>query len=388
VDHREDVYRRLQKHLDRQAVGFPATRGGAEIRLLKHIFDPLEADLACHLSYRPEPLEAVFPRVARLAGTPAELARRLEGIARKGGIEIKLRDGVPHYACVPLAVGMYELQVHRLTPEFIADFNAYTADPRFGLEFLGTALPQMRTIPVARSLHPRHQVATFDEVTALMEAAEGPFMVLECICRKKKGLEGHACRVTERSETCLAIGSLAAMGIQTGLGREIPRREAQAILAANQKEGLVLQPSNTRQAEFVCSCCGCCCGMLGLHRRLPRPLDYWVSNFQARVAAEACSACGACARRCPVGAVALPEDATHAVVDRHRCIGCGVCVAVCPSGALTLVQKPAEVTPPADREELYDILMAHKKGPLGKLRLAGRLIADAIRTGHFRRLTD
>ena len=35
-----------------------------------------------------------------------------------------------------------------------------------------------------------------------------------------------------------------------------------AIIEENQREGLVLQPSNTRDIDFVCSCCGCCCGIL------------------------------------------------------------------------------------------------------------------------------
>ena len=47
------VYRSLQEHLDRQAVGFPATRSGAEIRFLEKLFTPDEARLALHLSYKP-----------------------------------------------------------------------------------------------------------------------------------------------------------------------------------------------------------------------------------------------------------------------------------------------------------------------------------------------
>ena len=34
----EKVYRDLQKHLDKQAVGFPATKSGVELRILKHLF--------------------------------------------------------------------------------------------------------------------------------------------------------------------------------------------------------------------------------------------------------------------------------------------------------------------------------------------------------------
>ncbi len=45
-------YRRLQKHLNSQPVGFPATPTGADIRLLKHLFTPDEARIALGLSHR------------------------------------------------------------------------------------------------------------------------------------------------------------------------------------------------------------------------------------------------------------------------------------------------------------------------------------------------
>ena len=44
VEKSEQVYIKLQKHLNNQAVGFPATKTGVEIRILKHIFTPEEAE--------------------------------------------------------------------------------------------------------------------------------------------------------------------------------------------------------------------------------------------------------------------------------------------------------------------------------------------------------
>jgi electron transport complex protein RnfB len=38
VEKNEDVYIKLQRHLDNQAVGFPATKSGAEIRVLNTSF--------------------------------------------------------------------------------------------------------------------------------------------------------------------------------------------------------------------------------------------------------------------------------------------------------------------------------------------------------------
>jgi NAD-dependent dihydropyrimidine dehydrogenase PreA subunit len=277
---------------------------------------------------------------------------------------------------------MYEFQLNRLTPEFIRDFDEYTASKNFGLAFLSTKLPQMRTIPVSKSIDPQHHVSTFDEVTTLLQQAEDPFVIIECICRKKKSMEGKRCQLTDRRETCLAVGSMARMVLMSGSGREITRDEAMAIIEQNQKQGLVLQPSNTAKAEFICSCCGCCCGMLGVHKILPRPLDFWASNFHARIDSGTCEGCGACEKRCQVDAVVVSEK-KQAAVDLDRCVGCGLCVPVCPTQSIKLVKKPDESRPPPTREDLHEILVAGKKGRLGKLKLTGKLIFDSVRTGHM-----
>ncbi len=377
----EKPYVDLQRHLDRQAIGFPATKTGAELKILKHIFSPEEARIATCLTYTPEPIDVVFERAGHLAATREALIEILHRIEKKGGIEIKVRDGKERFCNAPLVVGMFEFQLDRLTPEFIRDFNTYTSNRKFGVEFLGTKLPQMRTIPIAKSLRPQHQVSTYDEVTTLLRQAEAPFVVLECICRKKKAISGKPCRVTGRKETCLATGSMAQAALRNGIGREITLEETLATLEANQKEGLVLQPSNTQKAEFICSCCGCCCGMLGMHQGLPKPVDFWASNYYAAVDADACNGCGNCEARCQVGAARVSEKTKKASVDVNRCIGCGLCVPTCPREAISLKKKPAEASPPKTRDELHDIIMAHKRGRFGKLKLVGKLVLDAIRTG-------
>lgn len=377
------LYIKLQQHLDSQAVGFPATRSGAELKILKHIFTPEEAEIACCLDYKFEPLETIFSRANHLVDSTDELERHLDSIQKKGGVESRIRNGQVHYCNAPLVVGMYEFQLNRLTPDFIKDFGEYTSDKKFGLEFLGTKLPQMRTIPVARSIHPRHNVSTYDEVASLLQKAEKPFAIHECICRKKKSLQGRTCKVTDRKETCLSMGSMARMALKSEAGREISRKEAIAFIDLNQKEGLVLQPTNSEIVEFICSCCGCCCGMLGIYQDLPKPLDFWATNFYAAVDREACESCGLCVKRCQVNAVGIPEKKQPAVVNRDRCLGCGLCVPSCPTGAITLAKKPVEVKPPETREELHEILANGRKGSLEKLKLTGKLVIDTVRTGHF-----
>ena len=381
MDPNERVYIKLQKHLDNQAVGFPATRSGVEIKILKYIFTPVEAEITSYLSYKLESLITIFGKVEHLVESPDELEKLLNRIQKKGGIESKIKNGIKHYCCAPLVVGMYELQLGRLTPEFIKDFNEYTSDKKFGIEFLSTEIPQMRTIPVAKSIRPQHNVSTFDEVTTLLQQAEKPFVIIECICRKKKSIEGEICKVTDRNETCLAIGRMAQMVLLSGTGRQISRDEAMSIIDQNQKQGLVLQPSNTEKADFICSCCGCCCEMLDVHKNIPKPLDFWASNFQAEVDTNTCEGCGTCEEWCQVGAVSVYENKQQAVVDLNRCLGCGVCVSNCPTESISLFKKPTEVRPPQTREDLYETIMARKKGRLGKLKLMGKMFIDAVRTG-------
>ena len=163
----EEVYIKLQKHLNNQPVGFPATRSGVEIKILKHIFTPQEAEIATCLSYKPESLETVFGKSAHLVESPEELEELLDCIVKNGGIGSKLKDNKKHYCNVPLVVGMYEMQHGRLTPEFIKDFNEYITDRKFKIEFLSTSLPQIRTIPIGTSIQPQHTISTFDEVTTM-----------------------------------------------------------------------------------------------------------------------------------------------------------------------------------------------------------------------------
>lgn len=378
----EAVYVKLQRHLDRQAVGFPATRSGSEIRVLKHIFTVQEAEIATCLTFKFEPLESIFKRAGHLLKSLEKLEEILDRIEKKGGLELKFKEGKKLYCNAPLVVGMYEYQIGKLTPEFIKDFNSYTANKKFGIEFLSTKLPQMRTIPIAESIEPQHNVSTFDEVALLLDEAAAPFAILECICRQKKSLAGKPCKVTDRQETCLAAGDMAEAVLRQNIGREITRDEALSILEQNQKQGLVLQPSNTEKADFICSCCGCCCGMLSMQKSLPKPVAFWASNFYAVIDSDICRGCGLCAKRCQVGAVSVTKKGeTWAAIDLNRCIGCGVCVPACPEKAISLEKKSAQVKPPQNREELYDVIMAHKKGALGKLKITAKLVADAILTG-------
>lgn len=369
------VYRRLQRHLDRQAVGFPAAWSGADIRLLERLFSPDEAQLALHLCYKPLPGAEIVERAA--AEFPAaETGRLLESMFAKGAIAWKEKDGIGHWYLVPLVVGMYENQDGDPSPKFLHDARAYFKTLGYSASFLAVKPSQMRTIPIGKSVSVEHPIATYDQIRSVVDASPGPFVVLPCICRRSKAMRNKPCAKTSREETCLAFGDLARMVLRRKHCREVSRDEVLAILQRNEEDGLVLQPANARQPEFVCSCCGCCCGMLSYQKLLPHPVDFWASTYLAEVSPAACSQCGTCGTRCQVGAVALDGPSGEARIDPGRCIGCGLCVPTCPSEAIRLIRKESEPPPPVNEEDLYDQVMANKKGALAQLKI---LVKVALR---------
>ena len=367
------IYRRLQQSLDRQAVGFPAVLNGADLRILKRLFAPDEARLALYLSCEGAPTDEVARRAAA-EFSAAETRALLETMFRKGAIGWKERGGVSHWFVLPLVVGMYECQDGNPSQEFLADFDAYRGTIGFGVSFLAVKPSQMRTIPIHQSIPVDHAVATYDQIHALVDSSPGPFAVLPCICRRSQAMAGKPCKKTTRDETCLAFGDSARMVLQRARCREVTRDEVRAILERNEAEGLVLQPANTQQPDFVCSCCGCCCGMLGFQKQVPHPLDFWSSSYSAEISGELCSSCGTCVSRCQVGAVALSGPAGEARVDPRRCIGCGLCVPTCPTEAAHLVARTQVAIPPKDDDALRDEIMANKKGTLAKLEMVAKVV--------------
>ncbi|UCC16661.1 MAG: 4Fe-4S binding protein [Dehalococcoidales bacterium] len=370
----EKIYKDLRKHLNKQAVGYPSTLSGVEIKLLKRFFTPEEAKLAMYLTYKPAALETILESANEMRKPNNEIGDMLNEMTKNGVIGQREKDGIHYYYNLPLAVGMYEGQVNRLTPEFLKDFDKYSDGKIFGLEFISTELPQMRTIPVKESIPLDYHVMNYDHITDIINDTQGPIAVLECICRQRKSVLGDPCHQTKHMETCIQFGDAAKNVMKFNAGREISKEEALNIIQKCESDGLILQPSNSQEVEFVCACCGCCCGLMSVHKMLPKPAEFWATNHYASVNSELCTECGTCVDRCQVNAIKLDEHLHSSIINLDRCIGCGNCISKCPSEAIKLNKKDKEIIPPEDMENLYDIIMANKKGVFGKMKLAARIM--------------
>ncbi|MCJ7625789.1 MAG: hypothetical protein MUO76_20035 [Anaerolineaceae bacterium] len=328
---KEQPYQKLAEHLDQLPGGFSPSETGAELQLLKRLFTPQEAELATHLTLDREEVQTIADR----ASLPLiETGERLAEMARKGLIfSIQPEGGPALYHAVPFVVGIYEFQVNNLNEGLLQDLSDYwsTQVPRPRAQ----TIPQLRTIPVGQSIMPHLEALPYEQVNELINANDR-FAVAPCICRRHAKLNGAGCDAPE--ETCMLFGEWADYYVRGGLGRYIDKSEIMDILTKADEANLVLQPTNSRRIVAICSCCGCCCGILGGLQRHPKPAEIVASAFIAEYDAEICQGCYVCLERCQMQA--LTEDGDLIALNTDRCICCGLCVTTCPSGALTLRRKP------------------------------------------------
>lgn len=363
------VFHSLAEHLDRLPGGFPPSPTGAEIRILKRLFTPEEASLAVNLTLLAEP-----PRVvARRAGLPeAEVAQRLEEMARKGLIFCHYEDDRPvEYQAMPWVIGIYEFQVGRLGPDLLREIEAYEefAQPEFW-----SVGPQLRTVPVGASISTRQDVLLHEQAERLVNSRQR-FGVAPCICRQKESMHGAGCGKPE--ETCLVFNEAAEFYIQNGIGREIDRSKALAILKAADEHGLVLQPGNSEEVLNICCCCGDCCGVLQIAKRHPQPATVLSSPYVAHLDLELCNDCYICTTRCQMEALEMGDEGL--LFHEHRCIGCGLCVTTCTTGALSLDRKPESEQPavPKTFEDMH-IQRGRARGVLGTSDLVKLVVRSKV----------
>ncbi|MBN2001556.1 4Fe-4S binding protein [candidate division KSB1 bacterium] len=366
----KNIYEKLALYLDNLPSGFPRSENGVEMRILKRLYTPEEAGLAVHLSL----IEENARVVARRAKLPLEKTRQiLRNMEKKGLVFVFHKDEEePMYQAVGYVIGIYEFQLNRLDADNVKDFEEYLTtyfDPE-----IWKKTPQLRTIPVGESINVRRDVMVYERAEEIVRSKK-KIAVAPCICRREKKLLGEGCGRLE--EGCLVFENAAAYYIYNGMAREIDCAEALDILRQANESGLVLQPGNSANPSSICTCCGCCCGVLLSFKRHPEPASIVASPYCVSLDPHACTGCGICESRCQMDAIQV--DGAVALIDGKRCIGCGLCVSTCPSDALRLQRKPVSGQPhvPKNNADAY-IRLGRARGKLSYRELAGMLVKSKI----------
>jgi NAD-dependent dihydropyrimidine dehydrogenase PreA subunit len=359
------IYRNLQKHLDKLPVGFPPTKSGVELKLLKYLFTPEEAKIATKLSFTYESIKIIYNRVKESNLSITELEAILENCVSKGAIHYKKDGEEKLYANAMLVIGIFEYQVNKLTMEFMDLMKQYGQEA-FDVELFYTRTSQTRIIPVEKSIAHENLVETYSNVREIIKNADEPIAVTNCVCRQKQDVrrERDPCKLTDRYETCLGFGHSAQMYIDQGWARKISKKEALKILDKNEETGLILQPGNAIRPDFICSCCGCCCGLLRDLKKMNNPAKLLKTNYVVEIDSELCIGCGICIDRCQMGALNLIDDVS--TVNRKKCLGCGLCVVTCSAEAIKLKNKEKETTPPKTTDDLNATILNKKRNLIEK----------------------
>lgn len=350
-----DVYQKLAAHLDNLPAGFPSTETGVEIRILKRLFSPQEAEIATGLVMMPEAASEIAKRLNMDEKT---LAPVLEDMSRKGLIYRASKGGQFFYMAAQFVVGIWEYHVKSLDLDLIKDFNEYSPY-LLKKTWQETKTKQLRVIPISKSISAEMLTMPYDEAEKIIRQ-QSKIVVAPCICRAEHKMAGKGC--SRPVEVCLTFGSGAYFYEENGLGRTISQQEALDILAKGMEAGLVLQPGNSKKPTNICLCCGCCCQILKNLNTLDEPAKAVHTNFYAEVSKDDCTECGICLERCQMNAIVM-DGTSH--VKKERCIGCGLCVTSCGFDAMKLIEKAMEDrwTPPANTVETY-INIARERGKI------------------------
>ncbi|HOO71329.1 MAG TPA: 4Fe-4S binding protein [Spirochaetota bacterium] len=375
----DKVYYQLRKEIDeRMPVGMPPGDDDAAVRILASLFTPEEAGIAIHLSILPERIKKIHRRLKKNGLRINEPALRevLDSMVTKGLIMgDDLESDNVRYSLAQFAVGIYEFQVNRQTPEFAQLAEAYHNEA-LASEFFHEKRPvQLRTVPVNAALTGKKNIATYDDIGSIIAGADEPIAVMDCVCKETRDILKEPCRLSDVRSNCIMFGDTARFFLERKVpsARRVSRDELLRMIDTFRKIGFILQPANNRKPGFLCVCCGCCCNVIRGYKRLPRPSQYFQSNYYAEIVPSLCNGCGRCVTRCQMDAISLVNE--KGAVDLDRCIGCGNCVEFCKKNAIILHEKEKKKRPPRNSRHLYTKILFNKKGFVGTVATVLKLMS-------------
>jgi len=354
--------RAICKKLDSLSFGFPKSWLNNDFELIKRIFDERSGQ--------------TFIKMKPGFQTPSEFAKEnniseeeakeeLEYAANKSLIFRKWKDkekkDVRVYAPYPFVAGLLEFQVqHSDNMMWLIHVSLYMLTSKFGKRMSQT-MPFYRTVP----RHPEEveggKVASYDDIKQIMDR-HTRFSVAPCICRIMYRLKpNNTC--DHPIETCIETDEFADFFNETGIGRPITKEEAWKIIMDGEKDGRVVNVTNSKEGENICSCCSCGCGMLYMKTHYKGPSgDLW-NNHHAIWHEEKCIHCSSCYEACSFGYLKYNKKTNKIEIDEKMCLGCGICTSKCKVGALKLIKKPENklYEPPETYDDAIEIWTKNTK---------------------------
>jgi len=357
------------------------------LEFVKFVYSEEEAEIVAAMSSTPMPARAIARRLKRSAQEVAPILETLAATHRIGSFKVK---GVELYFFMILAPGVFEATMAQgrddaYSREFARLFDQVYQEVFTWLapRMQGKELKLSRIVSIQRSIDATPGLGVLalptDRFSEIADRNRS-FALLTCSCRHHQDLVGNACG--KPKEVCTAVGGLADLCVNKGLARRISKEGFLEAKRQAAEAGLVNLVDNVADPMQVCSCCGCCCGVLRLWNQFNVPGTIAQSHFRAVVDADKCKGCRKCVKACPMHAVTVKNK--KASVAAERCIGCGVCVLQCKKNrAMTLQERPVYVPPSGTIGEFilnrYFEYKGYRSPYLPKVSLGvGRLISKVV----------
>ena len=197
-------------------------------------------------------------------------------------------------------------------------------------------------IPVNTEIKQDHVVLNFDNVKKTVESAK-IIAVHDCSCRvelKRCDAPVEVCMYfNEAAEKKLASEDPRILSFKP---HRVSKEEALEVLKKSADAGLVhmsyVSKENPTKIGTLCSCCSCCCEILGGILRFGMAPHVLTASAKSVWNESKCTNCGTCVDRCHFGSRKMVHGKLEVNLD--RCFGCGLCVSSCPTNAIMLTEYP------------------------------------------------
>jgi Pyruvate/2-oxoacid:ferredoxin oxidoreductase delta subunit len=203
------------------------------------------------------------------------------------------------------------------------------------------SLEKAIVFPVNTEIKQDQMVLNFDKVKQLVEFSE-LIAVMDCSCRVDLK------RCDAPADVCMYFNGAAEKKltsedsrIQSYKPHQVTKDEAMDILKKATEAGLVhmayVSKENPSNIGYICSCCSCCCEILGGILRFGMAPHILTASAKSVQDESKCTSCGVCVDRCHFGSRKMANG--NLEYNPERCYGCGLCVSTCPTKAITLTDN-------------------------------------------------